>query len=154
MKIFKLAYPKAFILYVIINILCTGAGMGIPIFNIGSGLLVGWYSVKRNLLDTKESNIILKKLMITGFITSMVTFIFMLIIWGWSISYLWGTSEEIKNFGIPMLLFQPQASLIGWLVLMIIISPFMQFLLTIFSGHLTLLFHYKKSNHGLKSGSS
>jgi hypothetical protein len=154
MNIFKLTSPKAFILYIIINLLCTGAGMGIPIFNIGFGLLVGWYLIRRNLLDTKESNILLQKLMITGFITSMVTFIFMLLIWGWSISFLWGASERIINFGIPMLLFQPQASLIGWLLLMVIISPFIQFLLTIFSGHLTLLLHYKKSNHGLTSGSS
>ena len=144
MNIFKLTSNKAFLLYTIINLVCTGAGMGIPIFNIAFGLVVGWYLVRRNLLYTKENNILLHKLMINGFITSMVTLIFMLLIWGWSVSFLWDKSEKILNFGIPMLLYQPKASLIGWLVLMIIISPFLQFLLIIFSGHLTFLFYYKK----------
>jgi hypothetical protein len=35
-------------------------------------------------------------------------------------------------------------SLIGWLVLMIAISPFLQLLTTVFAGHLTLLSLYRK----------
>ena len=46
---------------------------------------------------------------------------------------------DLANFGIPLILFDPQASFIGWLVLMIAISPFLQLLATLFGSHLTLL---------------
>jgi hypothetical protein len=144
MRILNLTSTKAFLLYVIIDILCTGMGMGIPIFNIGFGLITGWYLTMRNMPGTGEINVFLQKLLTGAVITSVVTVLCMLLIWGWSIPLLWSASDKIENFGIPMLLFQPRASLAGWLVLMIFISPFLQFLLTIFSGHLTLIFYFKK----------
>jgi len=36
-------------------------------------------------------------------------------------------------------LYEPAASFIGWLVLMIVISPFLQLLMTLFGSHLALL---------------
>jgi hypothetical protein len=38
-----------------------------------------------------------------------------------------------------MILYEPRASFIGWLVLMILISPVLQMLTTLFGSYLTLL---------------
>jgi hypothetical protein len=46
---------------------------------------------------------------------------------------------DLANFGIPLILYDPTASFIGWLALMIVISPFLQFLMALFGAHLTLL---------------
>jgi hypothetical protein len=79
-----------------------------------------------------------------SWVTAMVTFVGMAIIWGWSIPMLFKSKEEIANFGLPLILYDPRASLIGWLILMIVISPFLQLLTTVFAGHLTLLLSYRK----------
>jgi hypothetical protein len=52
---------------------------------------------------------------------------------------LFDPGADIAHFGIPLLLFLPRASLIAWLVLMILVSPVLQLLMTIFGGHLALL---------------
>jgi hypothetical protein len=68
----------------------------------------------------------------------------MLLLWGWSAKMLFSSEAEIINFGIPQILYKPRMSLFGWLVLMIIISPFLQLLTTVFAGNLTLLSLYRK----------
>jgi phosphatidylglycerophosphate synthase len=45
---------------------------------------------------------------------------------------------DFVNFGIPMILYQPKASFIGWVVLMIFISPFLQFLMTLFGAQVAI----------------
>ena len=47
--------------------------------------------------------------------------------------------------GHPFILYDPKISFIGWLVLMMFISPFLQLLTTIFGSYLTLL-RWLKSN--------
>jgi hypothetical protein len=53
------------------------------------------------------------------------------------------------NMGLPLLLYEPKASLIGWLVLMILISPFLQFLMTVFGSFLTFQFVFNRWPEGL-----
>jgi len=45
-----------------------------------------------------------------------------------------------------MILYEPKASFIAWLVLMIFISPFLQLLATVFGGYMALVFHSRESN--------
>jgi hypothetical protein len=52
---------------------------------------------------------------------------------------LFDPSADLVETGIPMILYEPKASLIGWLVLMIVLSPFLQFLMALFGAHLALL---------------
>ena len=54
---------------------------------------------------------------------------------------------DLANFGIPMILYGPQASFIGWLVLMIVISPFLQLLATLFGAHVTMLVWLRSDVH-------
>ena len=133
-------------IFVALDIFCTGMGMGVPFFNIIFGFLVGWYLVKWISIGTSEVTAILKRMLIYSCITAGVTFLGMLLIWGWSVKLLYGPETDLANFGIPLILFKPRMSLIAWLVLMIAISPFLQLLTTVFAGHLTLLSLYRKKN--------
>ncbi len=119
-------------------------GMGVPFFNILFGFVVGWYLVLRFSIDTRDVKILLQRLLIDSCITACVTLVGMALIWGWSITMLQASNAQIIEFGIPLILYNPRASLIGWLVLMILISPILQLLTTIFAGHLTLLWIYRK----------
>ena len=45
---------------------------------------------------------------------------------------------DFENFGVPLILYEPRASFVGWLVLMILVSPFLQLLTTVFASYVTL----------------
>jgi hypothetical protein len=143
-RIFRFRPLGAFVIFVALDIFCIGIGMGVPFFNIMFGFLIGWYLVKWISMDTKEVKEILKRLLVYSCITAGVTFLGMLLIWGWCVKMLYGPEADLANFGIPQILFQPRKSLIAWLLLMIAISPFLQLLTTVFAGHLTLLSLYRK----------
>lgn len=63
----------------------------------------------------------------------------MVVIWGRCMPMLFDPSSDLANFGIPLILYGPKASFIGWLVLMMVISPFLQLLTTVFASYVTLL---------------
>jgi hypothetical protein len=47
-------------------------------------------------------------------------------------------AADIAHFGIPLILYEPVASFIGWIVLMVLISPFLQALAAAFSSSVRL----------------
>jgi len=143
-KIFHLKPRGFFFAFVVMDIFCMGLGMGVPFFNILFGFLLGWYLIKWISIGTSEMKDILKRLLFYSSITAGVTFFIMLLIWGWSVKFLFATEAEMLNFGVPQILFEPRMSLIAWLVLMILISPFLQLLTTVFAGNLTLLWLNRK----------
>ena len=151
-RIFLLKPPRLIIIFVVLDVFCMAMGMGLPVFNIMFGFVIGWYILNWISIRTIEVNEILKQLLIYSCITAGVTFLGMLLIWGWSVKFLFGSERDLANFGIPLILFEPRMSLVGWLVLMIAISPFLQLLTTVFAGHLTLLsLHSKRNASGDKS---
>lgn len=126
------------VLFILLDLLCVGMGMGVPIFCILFGFVVGWYIAKRiSALDLNIKDA-LHQVIKYAIITSLFTFLVMLVIWGRMIVMLFDPASDFKNFGIPMILYEPKASFIGWLALMIFISPFLQLLTTIFASYLTL----------------
>jgi hypothetical protein len=125
-----------FVLYVALDVVCIGAGMGVPVFCILFGFLVGWVIVGRVTLRTHEPREVLRTLLKQAALISLVTFVGMLLVWGWSIPVLFGPEADLENFGHPMILYEPWPSLLGWLVLMIVISPILQLLTTVFGGHI------------------
>ncbi|TSA38760.1 MAG: hypothetical protein D4R64_02120 [Porphyromonadaceae bacterium] len=133
-------------IYCTADIICTGAGMGVPIFCIFFGFLTGWFIVKKVSQENGDWMIILKRTLKYAVITSLVTFLIMLIIWGRTIVFLFDPGYDYSKFGHPFILYTPKASFIAWLVLMILISPFLQLLTTIFSGYITLI--GQKNHHG------
>ncbi|MGZ7120279.1 MAG: hypothetical protein ACXVH2_11275 [Methanobacterium sp.] len=138
MNVFKINKRIAFIAYILLDTLFVGLGMGVQFFCILFGFPVGWYLSKRLTLSKRSSNQILSKILKYGLFTGMVTFILMIIIWIPFSSMLLDPNANFRNFGIPMILYDPRMSFIGWMILMVIISPFLQLLTTIFASNVTL----------------
>lgn len=129
---------KEIIIYVLANGFLTAFGIGIPILNIFFGFYVGYYI-------TNKFHDNLKSIWTYSLSSSAITFIFMLLIWGNLIFKIFDPSFDFSNFGHPMILFDPKMSFIGWIVLMIVISPFLQLLTTIFSAFICLMKNNKST---------
>jgi hypothetical protein len=138
MRIF-FKHNKWFIWYIPICIVATGMGMGVPVFNILLGIPVGFYLSK--IVSSRSNNSfteIVSSSLKFSTATAFITFLLMAIIWLPTIIILFDHSIDIMNFGIPMIMFNPLPSFIAWIILMVFISPALQFLLTFFVIHLIL----------------
>jgi hypothetical protein len=138
----------AFTAFVIADVICVGMGMGVPIFCIGFGFLVGWYVAARAIRSAPDLAEALGRILVHASVTSAVTFVMMAVIWGPVSLLLFDPAADFVNFGIPMILYDPRASFVGWLALMIFISPFLQLLTTLFSSYLTLLVSVRRRAWG------
>jgi len=138
-KLLKFDAKIVVLLYILIEIICVGIGMGIPMFCILFGFPLGWYIVKRVCISVECSYLMFYKILKLSFLASVFTFILMIVIWGRTIPMLFDPVSDFQNFGHPFILYDPKISFIGWLILMIFISPFLQLLTTIFASFLTLI---------------
>lgn len=138
MDFFKLNKKFTFLIYTILDTLFVAVGMGVPILNIILGFPVGWYIVKR--LSRSERNLKenLDAILKYSLYTSLVTFIWMIIILVPVSTMLTNPNADFAHFGIPMILYDPKISFIGWIILMVFISPFLQLLTTVFAAQVTL----------------
>jgi hypothetical protein len=117
--------------FIILDILSIGMGMGVPILTILFGLLVGWYLPLYLELPEQISKISLKKLLKAAMLTSAVSLVVLGAIWLPALSWLADPAKDLARFGMPLILFEPRASFIGWIALMVVVSPFLQFLMTV-----------------------
>ncbi|MFZ0533120.1 MAG: hypothetical protein WAM09_08055 [Anaerolineales bacterium] len=129
----------AFGIFVLLDVVCIGMGMGLPIFCILFGFPVGWFVVKYITARTTSIPQVFRKVLWYATITASVTLLGMIIIWGPTVSILFEPGRDLANTGVPMILYEPMPSFIGWIVLMILISPVLQLLTTLFGSHLALL---------------
>jgi len=129
----------AFAIYAGLDVVCVGMGMGVPILCILLGFPVGWYLGAREAAEAPSPRHALARILRGAAVTSAFTFVMMAASWGRCGVMLLDPAADLANFGIPMVLFTPRASFIGWLVLMIFLSPFFQFLATLFSGQVALM---------------
>jgi hypothetical protein len=143
-KLIKLNLKAFIILYIVIDIICVGAGMGVPIFCILSGFPLGWYITKRVSASAEQLYQKYYKIFMSSLFAAIFTFVVMLIVWGSAILIHIHSESDIQNFGHPNILYDPKTSFIGWLILMIIISPFLQLLTTIFAAFIALIRNEKK----------
>ncbi len=138
--------------YILGEIICIGMGMGVPIFCILFGFIVGYIVVRLITLRVSEVPRVMHEAFITALITASITFLAMLVLWmPFAASYLFNPAKDLANTGIPLLLYEPRASLIGWSVLMVFISPFLQLLTTLFGAYLTLLGWLNKAPYDKKA---
>ena len=137
-KIIQLNTKIVVILYLLIDTICVGAGMGLPIFCILFGFLFGWYITKRISMSINYSFLTYSQILKQSLLSASFTFLLMIVIWGRMILMLFDTSFNFKNFGHPFILYDPKISFIGWFILMTVISPFLQLLTTIFASFITL----------------
>jgi len=138
-KLFGLRPLWAFGIFALLDIICIGMGMGVPIFCILFGFLVGWFAVKYITATIAPIPQVFRRVLLYATLTASVTLLGMVVIWGPTISFLFDPGRDLANTGVPMILYEPMASFIGWLVLMIVISPFLQLLTTLFGAYLALL---------------
>jgi len=146
-KLYTLKIGWAIALFVLLDIFCVGLGMGVPFFCILLGLPVGWYLVRRATMERPfATRQVLSRVLVGAAFTSAITFIGMALLWGPWAAKLFDPSADLTTLGAPLILFEPVASFIGWLVLMIVIAPFLQLLMTLFGAHLTLLWCMSQSS--------
>jgi hypothetical protein len=138
-RLFTLKIGWVIAIFAVFDLICAGLGMGVPIFCILYGFPVGWYIARRIYTDQLQLAQLLGKVLTAAALTSAFTMLVMGVIWMPSLKMLFDPQADLANYGIPLILYEPLASFIGWLALMIVISPFLQMLMTLFGSHLTLL---------------
>jgi hypothetical protein len=129
-----MSFTVAYLLYAVLDVLCIGMGMGVPICSILLGFPVGWYVGRRAVARGRSLEDSLRSVLLGALMTSLFTFLMMAALWGRTIVLLFDPKADLVHFGIPQILYTPRASFIGWLFL----SPFFQFLMSVLGGNLAL----------------
>jgi hypothetical protein len=124
--------------FLLLDLLAVGAGMGVPIFAIFFGFLVGWLAPRVLAETATDLRSLLRKCVAAALLTSTFTFLLMLLIWGPKAAMLFDPAADIAHFGIPLILYEPVASFVGWIVLMVFLSPFLQALAAAFASSVRL----------------
>jgi hypothetical protein len=145
--ILKINKKTSFVIYIVLDTLLVGMGMGVPFFCILFGFPAGWYLSKSLKHQKLQINDISSRILKYATLTSLVTLAWMLIIWGPMITMLQNPSANFTDFGIPLILYDPKLSFIGWITLMIFISPFLQLLMTVFASHVAIWRLFKKKTN-------
>jgi hypothetical protein len=69
-----------------------------------------------------------------------MTFAIMAVIWLPQLRKLAEPGFDAEEYGIPMILYTSTASFIAWIVLVVVISPFLQLMASVFSAYAVSLF--------------
>ena len=137
--------------YIVIGLLdvfSIGLGMGVPVLAIVYGAVVGWWLVRRGPGVLPEavpvpsgpsgSRRALRTLLGQSAALATVSLAVLLVVWGPLAVAVLYPGFDAAGAGMPLILPTPRASLIAWLVLMIVVSPLLQFGATVGGGALAL----------------
>lgn len=132
----------------LLDVFSIGFGMGVPVFTIALGFPVGWYLAgarMKALRDEAEPEAVdavpvasLKTLLTQAAALTLVTFVVLAVIWAPQLPIVFDSSQQAREWGIPLILYTSQASKIGWMVLMLAISPLAQFMAVLMGAYLRL----------------
>ena len=145
-RLLRLNTKAAVVLYLIVDLLCVGMGMGVPVFCIVFGFAAGWYLARRAVADGGVTRTILRRVLMDAILASAVTFVLMAAVWGPVVPMAFDSGYDFEHFGVPMILFDPRASFVAWLILMILVSPFLQMLTVVFAGTVTMVTELRDEN--------
>lgn len=123
---------------VLLDAVTAALGMGVPFFTILLGFPAGWFLAVRARGQGQDDRV-LAQVFLWAVAVSFATLVFMLLVWGRTFPMLSASDEELAQFGVPLILYEPRASFVAWLVLMIVVSPVAQLLTTVFAAFLTLM---------------
>ena len=132
--------PFQIAIFLFLDLLSVGMGMGVPFFTILFGFLVGLIIPSIIQTDSELSPQFLASMLRAALLTSAASVMILALIWLPTLSWFFDSSRDLSNFGIPMILYSPRASYIGWIILMVLISPFLQFLMTLFGSIFRIVF--------------
>lgn len=138
-RIINLRPKWLFLLYLVADAICVGMGMGVPFFCILFGFGAGWVVSQRVTQRESDLPLVLRRILWLDVICAGITLVGMAILWLPFTSYLFDPSKDLANSGIPMILYTPLASFVGWMVLIVLISPFLQLLTSLFGSYVALL---------------
>lgn len=137
--------------YIVIGLLdvfTIGLGMGVPVLAIAYGAGVGWWIVRRGPAVLPEASPVpagpsiprsaLRVLLAQAAALAVVSLMVLLMVWAPSIPLALDPQLDAAATHIPLIFYTPRASMIGWLVLMLFISPLAQFAATVTGGVLAL----------------
>ena len=94
-QIFSLKLRWALAIFGLVDIICMGLGMGVPIFCILLGLPVGWYIARRITLRPFDARRTLSKMLLGAALTSAFTFVGMALLWGRFVAMLFAPSADL-----------------------------------------------------------
>jgi hypothetical protein len=138
-RLFQLKWTPAAVLYLVGVLVSVDAGMGMPFCCIGLGFLVGWYLARRELRHANDFSRMLRRATRTAVVTSLFTFLMMAVIWGPRVGMAFGPRANLPSVGLPAILRGAHEGLIIWALVMVIISPLLQLITTVFASQLTFL---------------
>ena len=122
------------------DVFVIGLGMGIPVFAILLGFPVGWWLTRRRAvadalpLEADAPRASIRALLGAAGALAFASFVVLLVVWGPHIPGAFDPGFDAAEFGIPLILYGSQASMVGWLVLMLVISPVLQFMAVLTGG--------------------
>jgi hypothetical protein len=130
-------------LYAVLDVIAVGLGMGVPIFPILLGFVVGWLLPPLLLpawpaASTPSMPQLLARILRWAAASAAWTFLQMAVIWLRTVPMLFDPAVDIAQFGEPMILYEPIPSFVAWIVLMVLVSPFLQLLTTVFAATVRL----------------
>ena len=125
--------------YAAADLVAAGMGMGVPFFCIALGVPVGWLTTRRALASGLDVRSVLARTLAVAALSSGFTLVLMTALWAQMAQHLDEPTWITETSGIPQILYDPVPSLAAWLVLMIVISPILQLLITVFSGVVVLV---------------
>lgn len=126
----------------LLDVFLIGLGMGVPVLAILFGLGVGWWFVGRPpaapAIEDDPVRIRARGLLTAAGALAAASLVVLLVVWGSSIGLAFDPDVEAAEWGIPLILYTSQASKIGWLLLMVVVSPALQFMAVVTGGVLRL----------------
>ncbi len=123
------------VLVALVDVLAVGVGMGVPIFAIAWGFPVGWYAARSAGLFESREPARFRKAFLGSAAIACLTLGMMAVIWGPQVAKLADPAFNAAEWGIPLVLYTSTASFIGWLALMIVISPVLQLMSSVFTAY-------------------
>lgn len=126
-------------LVVFFDLLTVGMGMGVPFFTILLGFPLGWYFARRAHLAGDGAGKALRQVFRWSVMVVVFTVAVLAVIWGPAVVMLADPAADLANFGIPLILYTPRASFIGWILLMVLVSPLLQGLAALGAAYATFM---------------
>ncbi|NLE75331.1 MAG: NUDIX domain-containing protein [Chloroflexi bacterium] len=138
---------QAWALYAFVALFSLALGMGVPFFTILLGFPLGWALVRRAERHGGLLPDLMGRVLQNAGWTTLFTFVILVAIWGPSLQLLGQPGFDPAGYGIPMILYEPRASFIGWLALMVVVSPALQLLATLSTAYVTLAWQVRRGPH-------
>lgn len=135
-----LRIARAGLLIGLLDVVAIGLGMGVPIFAVLFGLPLGWYfggvsigtrRMRDQLRPSEVSRLpllTLRRPVVQSAGVALATTLVLGVVWLPQLPSVFDTALSAHDWGIPLVLFGSQASKIGWMALMLVISPLLQFM--------------------------